>query len=316
MPIKGLSDVRRLPRLGKVHLGIKVQHGDGWIPRPTDYFVCPPEVQAVYGEQPRELVVMFPTEDPDLWASQFYRCYSATHGLVCKGNGETARRLVDEDGNLANKRSKSVEWKDITCLGRACPETPKQCRRTMNLQFLLQDVEGLGVYQIDTSGYNSIVNINTAVDMIQAALGRIAMIPLTLRLVAKHVQTEAGDRHTVQSLYLDIPGRLIDLLPVGDVGVTPPELPTPDDEVPELLLPENQLDAWRDASPDDPVQAMTFEGFRALGMTERDVKDMLFAELGIPDDTYHDVHYVVKRLGDVQHQTLQLVMLGRLSEEV
>ena len=26
MPIKGLSDIRRLPRLGKIRLGIKVEH--------------------------------------------------------------------------------------------------------------------------------------------------------------------------------------------------------------------------------------------------------------------------------------------------
>ena len=52
--IKGLSDKRRLPRLGKIRLGVKAisQKSGKEYPKETDYFVCPPEVQAVYGEKP------------------------------------------------------------------------------------------------------------------------------------------------------------------------------------------------------------------------------------------------------------------------
>jgi hypothetical protein len=63
MAIKGVTDVVRLPRLEKVRLGIKVQGDKNPYPRPVDYFVCPPEVQKVYTEKPRELRIMFPTED-------------------------------------------------------------------------------------------------------------------------------------------------------------------------------------------------------------------------------------------------------------
>jgi hypothetical protein len=52
--IKDLSDKRRLPRLGKIRLGIKcksVSTGNEY-PKEVEYFVCPPEVQKVYGEKP------------------------------------------------------------------------------------------------------------------------------------------------------------------------------------------------------------------------------------------------------------------------
>jgi len=81
MSIKGVSDVVRLPRLGKIRLGIKKETDSGTpYPTPTDYFVCPEEVRKVYGEKPRELRIMFPTDDELQWASQYLKCYSATRG--------------------------------------------------------------------------------------------------------------------------------------------------------------------------------------------------------------------------------------------
>ena len=75
-PIDGISEVIRLPRLGKIRLGIKKDAEGTTYPEPTDYFVCPEEVKKVFGEKPRELRIMFPTNDPAQWASQYLRCYS------------------------------------------------------------------------------------------------------------------------------------------------------------------------------------------------------------------------------------------------
>ena len=64
MAIKGVSEVVRLPRLGKIRLGVKRENSTGTpYPSPTDYFVCPDEVRKVFGEKPKELRIMFPTED-------------------------------------------------------------------------------------------------------------------------------------------------------------------------------------------------------------------------------------------------------------
>ena len=97
MAIKGLSDVVRLPRLGKIRLGERAVNEAGKeYPRATEHFVVPAEVQEVFGEiAPTSLEIMFPVEDQGVFASQFYRSYSRTRGLVCKGDGDRAARLID-----------------------------------------------------------------------------------------------------------------------------------------------------------------------------------------------------------------------------
>ncbi|MBM3301375.1 MAG: hypothetical protein FJY85_15660, partial [Deltaproteobacteria bacterium] len=116
MPIKGVTEVVRLPRLGKIRLGIKRENASGVpYPCPTDYFVCPPEVKKVFGVKPRELRIMFPTDDETQWASQYLRCYSASRGLICRGDGETAVAKTDVlTGELAIRESADTELKEVT----------------------------------------------------------------------------------------------------------------------------------------------------------------------------------------------------------
>ena len=111
-PIKGISEIVRLPRLGKIRLGIKKENERCFLPSPTDYFVCPDEVKKVFGEKPKELRIMFPTENSEQWASQYLRCYSASRGLICRGDGETAvARLVPKPGE-----NHPTDWlEEIVC---------------------------------------------------------------------------------------------------------------------------------------------------------------------------------------------------------
>ena len=167
-PIKGISDARWVPRLGRIRLGLKIEPEQGNpYPRPVDYFVCPPEVQAVFGEKPKELRIMFPVEDAEKFAQTWYRCYSQTWGLICRGNGDTADRSFDTaTGALAGKGTQQVKRSEVTCPGPKCPEIHKrQCRPVMSLLFLLPEVPGLGVWQIDTSSIYSIKNINSGIDL-------------------------------------------------------------------------------------------------------------------------------------------------------
>jgi len=241
MSIKGLSDRRRLPRLGKIHTGIKTKNKEGVEhPKAVDYFVCSPEVQRVYGEKPKELKIMFPLEDEQLWASQFYRCYSSSRGLICKGDGEIARMLIDvETGALATHNSQQTEFKDVECKGRECPYYGKQCREVMMLQFLLPDVPGLGIYQLDTGSINSMININSAIELIRSITGRISMIPLTLVLDDQEVSPE-GKKKIVHVLNLKFEARLADLAKRYRALPGPVELPDAEDEIPDLIIPEAQ----------------------------------------------------------------------------
>lgn len=267
MPVKGLTDNRqRLPRVGKIHLGYKDPAKKG-APTATDYFVMITghpqykELVDTFGEEPKELRVMLPVDDEDKIASQYYRCYSITRGLICKGDGVVANRTVDtRTGALADRDSQEVIRKDVPCGGKECPDFQSgRCQIMMCLQFLLPEITGLGIWQIDTSSINSILNINGALDLIRAVYGRIAMVPLLLTLEPKEVISPVdGKKKTVRVLNLRSPDKLVDaakramqkplelLAGMGQAIDTP----IPDDERPELIAPD-----WE--SPNDgPTEPM------------------------------------------------------------
>mgnify|MGYP001583866228 CR=1 FL=1 len=221
MPIKGLSENRRLIRLGKIHLGVKAKSKSGVeYPKATDYFVCPPEVREVYGDQPDRLDIIIPVEDDEMWCSQYYRQYSKTRGLVCKGDGETCRRMIDEHtGAIANRDSKGVVWKEgLPCYGRDCVDyQQKKCQEVMNLQFMLPRVPGLGIWQIDTGSVNSIRNINDNAAMLRTVCERVSWIPLTLTLEPKEVvNPDDGKKKMVRCLNLRHEKGLLQLLTTSD----------------------------------------------------------------------------------------------------
>ena len=263
MPIEGLSTSRRLPRLGKIHLGIK--HPEKGYPMKTDYFVCPPEVQAVFGEKPKELRILIPVEDEEKWASQFYRCYSKTRGLICKGDGITAIRMIDaQSGAMADRDSKAIAMKEIPCKGRECPDYKIKCKEVMNLQFLLPEVKGLGVWQIDTSSRNSIININSMADLIKAIYKKITMIPLLLTLEPKEVNNpDDGKKQTVFVLNLRVNMKLADLALMARKQTEILELPVGDDERPDLISPEferDEVDMPEGLEPITPENAVKLWG--------------------------------------------------------
>lgn len=256
MPIEGLSDIIRMPRLGKIRLGVKVEvPGKNPYPRAVDYFVCPPEVQAIYGEQPKELAIMFPTEDPRQFAQQWLRCYSMTQGLVCIGSGVTCRRKVDKaTGAMASHDTTVWVWKEgLPCNPEDCPDYGAKCRRVMNLQFLLPQCPGLGVWQIDTSSFHSIVNINSMIEMLQGILGRCSRIPLTLALGPVQVSPQGLKQKTVYILHLKRDVVLAELAKVALLPLARVLVPTPEaEEPPEDLFPQDVLSGAVEPEPEPP----------------------------------------------------------------
>jgi len=239
-PIKGVSEIVRLPRLGKIRLGIREETDEGYVyPLPTDYFVCPEEVRKVFGEKPKELRIMFPTEDQSQWAGQHLRCYSGSRGLACRGDGESAVACVDvRTGQMATETTTESELREVTCLPAVCLYyTRRQCRRVMSLQFLLPECPGFGVYQLDTSSYHSILNVNSMLRLMRGTCQRLSMLPLVLRLVPREVQPEGEDK-VVHVLELCATGSLARMqeyarIPPGQMMMVPP----PDNETPSDLFP-------------------------------------------------------------------------------
>jgi len=255
-PIDGVSDKRWLPRLGKIRLGLKKEGQKAPYPMATDYFVCPDEVKAVFGEQPKELKIMFPNDDMELVAPQFLKCYSYSQGLICRGNGRTCRRKVDTDtGDFANRDTKHWELVDSVCDPSGCPMLPaKQCRRVMSLLFILPDVPGLGVYQLDTSSFYSIVNLNSQLApdgfLRNFTKGRIAFIPLTLAVEPQEVTPPGIGRKTVHILTVRAEVKLADIIRISRQRPTQVLLPTlNEEEPPEDLYPEEVIGKADVAAP-------------------------------------------------------------------
>lgn len=194
--IHGLSNRRRLPRAGKIKLGVLVQppHGKPY-PRATDYLVCPPDVQKVFGEKPTELSIMFPTDDPEVLFPQQLKAYKKSGGLFCAGDGQVAKRW-SEDGDL----------KECAC---PCPMLEAgECKAIATLNFLLPDIPGAGVWQISSSSERSIIALNSALESFAKMFGGLRGIPFILKLEAERVQrideaTKKPVMTTVHTLRLD-----------------------------------------------------------------------------------------------------------------
>ena len=259
-PIKDLSDSVRLPRLGKIKLGTKDPKRG--FPRKSDHFVLPTDhsdykkLVELYGEKPKELPVLIPVEDEETWATQYYKSYTQTHGLVCKGDGEMAMRMVSvETGELPDaKKSGAVRLQERPCAGKDCPDYQnKKCHEVMNLRFILPEVPGLGVWQIDTRSKNSILNINSCAKLIKRAFGRISMIPLKLTLEPIEVnQPDTGKKQTVYVLNLRTNVTMAQLANVAREQAKMFMLEAPDlENTFDVAVEKNIEELWGDGMPVD-----------------------------------------------------------------
>jgi len=258
MPIENVSNKVRMPRLGKIHLGIKSTTTKGGhpveYPKATDYFVCPDEVKEIYGEQPKELDIMIPSEDPELFAPQYLKAYSMSQGLICRGNGVTAQRKIDlKTGALVDSSTESWDWREVSCDPQECDlYMKKSCRQVMNLLFLLPKVPGLGVYQVDTSSYHSIVNVNSMIRLLKGIVGRCSMIPLTLVLRPQEVTPQGTTKKTVH--VMDI-RQDVTLANLAQQALLPPAkvlMPEVTEDIPEDLYPTKVLEEGKSPEPTAP----------------------------------------------------------------
>ena len=303
--IKGISDIRRFPRAGKIHLGEKrISDKTGkQYPAAVDYFVLPedrPDLRERYGDKPRELPVMFPVDDIEVVAPQWYKRYGSGSGLVCRGDGEVALCRQEVADPATGEIRATGDLVEVECPGQDCEWYQKgYCRHVMNLMFLLPDFISDGVWQLDTSSFHSIININGAWDYIRSLTGgRIALIPLVLRIVPKEV-SPGGRKKVVHVLDLRLAGRysLNELQALATRPLAPVALPEPDcstepeyffppevrpkpqaeplpqeprDELPEIEDPvvEDLEAQMTGRSPDNGIQADIEALMDELGMTQ------------------------------------------------
>jgi len=267
-----------MPRIGKFHLGIKVtknKKGEDCKPYPkaVDYFVYPEadaegselveQLTKAFGEKPKELRIIFPLEDEESIASQYYRCYTRSRGLVCRGDGETSMRVLDaKTGHLPTQETSETALKEMSCEGMDCPEYKSgQCREVMNLQFMLPEISGMGVWQIDTSSINSIKNINSCLEMIKAIYGRVAMVPMLLTLEKMAVTPPGGTKKNVYVLNIRSTDTMIEAAikaqkPPLELVSGPPDFAQAEEDI-KTLWPQSEQD--RKLSESEAAERMTPE---------------------------------------------------------
>ncbi len=236
MPIKDLSNRGRIPRLGKIRLGIKVPGSKSEYPKATDYFVCPEEVKAVYGEKPKRLNIAFHSDDIEEVFPQYYKRYGKSTGLVCKGDGEIA--------NAMNTEIK--EFEEVECIGTECDFYKKnQCKRIGNLHFIILGVNRFGVYQLDTGSINSILNINGGTEYAkQLTGGRLKLVPFILEVIPQEVSPD-GKKKTVWVLRLE-----------ADISRMMKSLDAKPGELLSIKKPGEQKDIEEDLYPKQVVESL------------------------------------------------------------
>ncbi|MDY6796989.1 MAG: hypothetical protein SWK76_17155 [Actinomycetota bacterium] len=269
MVIKGISDILRFTRAGKIKLGVKKISRKSGNPYPdkADHFIWPEKHKEIltdtFGDDCRELDIKFPVDDPEVIASQYYRRYGknpereGAGRLICKGDGENATYIDPETGEIMK----------IKCLGPECEAyRQEKCKMTMYLLFIIPQLVELGVWQLDTSSFNSIVNVNSGMEYIRRITGgRLAMVPLKLRLVPKEVFPLEVGRTTVYVLELNLaPGALGQL----EEGKAPAALPPA--AMPEAAEVEKEAseDLYPDSVIDDKLDEEIASLFKKLDYTQ------------------------------------------------
>lgn len=196
------SQNRRIPRLGRIRLGLKVKkvRQDGSsveFPQETSWFVVPPEVESVYGPKCTELDIMLPSDNEEAVFPQSLAWFGRSKGLRCKGDGEMAERLNEQTGQW--------EPRQCPCEHYRTKENPRgECTEQGILMFILPKVSMGGTYQLRTGSYNSVVDVNSGLDYVRALIGRISMVPLKLRRVARETHADGKRQvHYTLSLTLD-----------------------------------------------------------------------------------------------------------------
>lgn len=259
MPIVGLeTSPSRLRRIGHIRLGDKtLSERTGFEhPRALDHFTLDPvdpdflpELNGLYGEQPRRLPVVFPSDDLEVTFSCYYRLYRSQERLICKGTGEKAVRATEDSPFLDEK---------VECVGPAeCefslahgpkPKPGKEqkpgCRRTAFIQVILPNCPRFGVWQINTGSRNGILNLLSAFKQLRGATGRIAFLPPVWLVIEprQFLNPETGKPQNNYIMDVEIPMSLVQLQEAAHatraIGAS---VPLPSEALPEDLYPRSQF---------------------------------------------------------------------------
>jgi len=246
-PVGNVEGLDRLQRLGKIRLGIKKKSKNSGkeYPAETDYFLCPPEVEEIFGVNPKVLRGMFPSNNPEEVYQEKLAMYGQTTGLKCQGNGVVAMR-----------RTETGEWVE-----RKCPcdflkskDNPSgSCTPQAHLMVMLPEVKrGMwGYYQITTHSKYARGGILGSLKHMLAMIGRVGFVPITIYREAQDIAYEGKKKvHHILKFVPDLTTPQIaemrskpDLLVLpGSCAVEEPLDENPQDDPPDVLVDDEEED--------------------------------------------------------------------------
>lgn len=259
--------------------------------------------------QPTEITITFPMDpldNPDLCVSSYLKWWGAGT-MKCIGDNESAHYvgndkvpgLHDPSVNTSKIISKvPMRYANRLCNMDTCPQYMSgACKAETNIRFLIPEVSGNGLFQLDTRSMQAITEINTTLTLIKKDLQRrgfkdLAYVPLKLfKQPRKNTKSVGGENYIIQirlaeqtlkdeeTKFLEGGSSYIQYaLPQGGTNVIPEIAPIDVSEPNYDLLPQSSHDRYQtgddaiviDAKPvEGPDQWIEDEkivrGFNALG---------------------------------------------------
>ena len=215
------SQRTKLPRLGKIRLGVMVQSRSGGkeYPRELSHFVVPPEVTEVYGENPTKLDVLFPSLPIEKFFVQRFAAYNTSQKLLCEGNGQVARRKNRETNQWEDRDSCLCEWLENG-----------HCSKQAMLFMILPRVNYGGLYQLDTGSSASMSNLNSTIQYLISLVGlaNLSRVPVVLKRQETLIEDKQGRAQKHWPVYADVqlkPNAFKALLDTPNPTVAMPLLP-------------------------------------------------------------------------------------------
>ncbi len=271
MPIEGLSEINRPPRQGMLRLGIKKQTAGGKeYPSEVDYFILDPETpdpvekkrlidkfHEAFGDKPKTISVSLPASDIDEVFPQNYKRYGKNTSLKCIGDGISAVCTEEQ----FTKGLKTIGFDDrgftkVECKGRECvfattneKATTKECKATGTLSVEIYPLGGIGVWQVTTGSFNSIVNINSCIRSIVAKYGRAHALPLILER-RPQITTFQGKKTTHYTLHINTDKSITEMVRQAQIAPERVLIEAYGKEVGALPAPDEIMDAETVQEPD------------------------------------------------------------------
>ena len=271
MPIDGLTEINRPPRQGMLRLGIKKKtQGGKEYPSEVDYFILDPETpdevekqrlidkfHEVFGDKPKAIAISLPASDIDEVFPQNYKRYGRNTSLKCIGDGQKAVCTEKEFAQgLETIGHDDRGLPKVECKGRSCvfattneAATTKECKATGTLSVDIWPLGGIGVWQVTTGSFNSIVNINSCIRSIVAKYGRAHALPLILER-RPQITTFNGKKTTHYTLHINTDKSIEELVRTAQIAPEQVLIEAYGEQVASLPAPAEIMDSETTTEPE------------------------------------------------------------------